>query len=166
MDAPALCDECGAPRAAGAAACGRCGAAFTGTVKTAAVGDPARAARAWGLATRATGVFVVAGQATQWMSIAHHGATAWSLGRAAVTLAVGLFVGWQLARRSEAALVVWTWVMNASVAVMALTFAATLRWAPLRGFDLWLTAWAWLTVAVYAAVMWRLRGLVLAEALE
>lgn len=55
----------------------------------------------------------------------------------------------------------WGWVMNASVVVMALTFAATMRWAPLSGFDLWLTAWAWATVAAYAAVLWRLRRVVL-----
>jgi hypothetical protein len=81
-----------------------------------------------------------------------------------VTLAVGLFVGWQLGRRSEVTLVVWGWVMNASVVVMAVTFAATMRWAPLGGFDLGLTAWAWATVAVYAAVLWRLRRVVLAGA--
>ncbi|MBK6533130.1 MAG: hypothetical protein IPF99_27140 [Deltaproteobacteria bacterium] len=54
-------------------------------------------------------------------------------------LALGLLVAWQLGLRSELALVLWGWVMNASVVVMALTFAATARWAPLRGFDLWLT---------------------------
>ncbi len=54
--------------------------------------------------------------------------------------------------------------MNASVVVMALTFAATMRWAPLRGFDLWLTGWAWATVVAYAAVLWRQRRVVLAGA--
>jgi hypothetical protein len=165
MDAPALCDECGAPRLAGAARCGRCGAAFTGSVKSPlAPGDPAGAARAWRAATRATVAFVLASQLTQWLSIAHHGATAWSLGRALVTLAVGVFVGRQLGRRSELTLALWPWVMNASVVVMALTFAATMRWAPLRGFDLWLTGWAWATVVAYAAVLWRQRRVVLAGA--
>jgi hypothetical protein len=163
MDAPALCDECGAPRPAEGARCGRCGAAFTSPVKPARPpADPAREARAWRTVTRATVVFVLAGQLTQWLSIAHHGATPWSLARALATLAVGVFVGWRLARRSELTLVLWSWVMNASVVVMALTFAATTRWAPLRGFDLRLTAWAWATVAVYATALWRLRRVVLA----
>ena len=165
MGAPALCDECGAPRATGSARCGRCGALFTDPVRSStATVDPARADRAWTLATRATGVFVVAGQLTQWLSIAHTGITAWGLARAMVTLAVGVLVGWQLGRRSELTLVVWSWVMNASAVVMALTFAATARWAPLGAFDLGLTAWAWGTVVVYAAVLWRLRRVVLAGA--
>ena len=109
---------------------------------------------------------MLAGQVTQWLSVAHAGRSTWGLARAFVTLAVGIFVGWQLRRRSEVTLVVWGWVMNASVVVMALTFAATARWAPLRGFDLWLTAWAWVTVVVYAAVLWRLRRVVLAGSVE
>ena len=163
-EAPALCDECGAPRATTSAPCPRCGAAATVAGAPAAGVDPARAARAWAAATRATAAFVLAGQVTQWLSIARHGATPWALARAAVTLAVGVFVGRRLARRSAATLVVWGWVMNASALVMALTFAATERWAPLRGFDLWLTAWAWATVAAYAAALWRLRRVVLGGA--
>ena len=54
--------------------------------------------------------------------------------------------------------------MTASVGAMALTFAATERWAPLRGFDLWLTAWAWATVVVYATALWRWRRVVLSGA--
>jgi hypothetical protein len=162
VSAPALCDECGAPRASGGGRCARCGAAFTDAVKAhRSTEDTARAARAWRLATWATLVFVAAGQVTQWLTIAHDGLTAWRLSRALGLLALGLLVAWQLGRRSELALVLWGWVMNASVVVMALTFAATARWAPLRGFDLWLTVWAWATVAAYAAVLWRLRRVVL-----
>ena len=162
MDAPALCDECGAPRLPGAGRCGRCGAAFTEPVKVReATADPARVASAWAWASRATWAFVLAGQLTQWLSVAHAGPSTWGVARALGTLAVGLLVAWQLRRRSELTLVLWGWVMNASVVVMALTFAATARWAPLRGFDLWLTAWAWATVAAYAAALWRLRRVVL-----
>ena len=122
----------------GGGRCARCGAAFTDAVKAhRSTEDTARAARAWRLATWATLVFVAAGQVTQWLTIAHDGLTAWRLSRALGLLALGLLV------------------------VMALTFAATARWAPLRGFDLWLTVWAWATVAAYAAVLWRLRRVVL-----
>lgn len=162
MSAPALCDECGAPSTSGGGRCARCGAAFTDAVKAPRrAGDPARAARAWRLATRATLAFVAAGQLTQWLVIAHDGLTAWRLSRALGLLALGLLVARQLDRQSELALVLWGWVMNASVVAMALTFAAAMRWAPLRGFDLWLTLWAWATVAAYAAVLWRLRRVVL-----
>lgn len=162
MDAPALCDECGAPKVAGAARCNRCGAALTEVARPAvAVVEPAKAARAWRLSLWATVVFVLANQGTQWLAIAHGRASNWSLARAFVTLAVGVAVASLLARRSEVTLVLWTWVMNASVVVMALTFAATARWAPLGRFDLALTAWAWVTVAAYAATLWRLRRVVL-----
>jgi hypothetical protein len=165
MGPAALCDECGAPLAPAAARCPRCGASLTAPVKPARpAAGAARAERAWALSSRATAAFALAGQLTQWLSIAHHGATAWSLARAALTLAVGAFVWRRLRARSEATLVVWPWVMNASAAVMALTFLATERWMPLRGFDLWLTAWAWATVVVYAAVLWGLRRVVLAGA--
>lgn len=162
MDAPALCDECGAPRAVGAVRCGRCGAVFTEPVSAPReTADPAKVARAWSMATRATWAFVLAGQLTQWLSVAHSGPSTWGVARALGTLAAGLIAAWQLGRRSELALVLWGWVINASVVVMALTFAATARWAPLRGFDLWLTAWAWGTVAAYAAALWGARRVVL-----
>lgn len=165
MGPAALCDECGAPLAPAATRCARCGASLTAPVKPARpAADPLRVARGWSLAAQATAAFVLAGQLTQWLSIGHHGATGWSLTRAALTLAVGAFVWRRLRARSEATMAVWPWVMNASAAVMALTFAATERWMPLRGFDLWLTAWAWATVVVYAAVLWGLRRVVLAGA--
>jgi hypothetical protein len=163
MGPAALCDDCGAPRAPGASRCARCGADFTVPLKPGrAATDPARLNRAWAFAARATAAFMLAAQLTQWLSIAHHGATAWSLGRAAVTLAVGTFVWRRLRARSEATLAVWPWMMIASAAVMALTFAATERWLPLRGYDRWLTGWAWATVVAYAATLWRLRRVVLA----
>ena len=112
MDAVALCDECGAPRGPGASICGRCGEIFTQTVKAPRANtDPTRVTRAWDLAVRATVAFVLAGQVTQWLSLAHAGRTTWGLARAFVTLAVGIFAGWQLHRRSEVTLVLWGWVM-------------------------------------------------------
>ena len=163
MDAPTLCDECGAPRVTGATRCNRCGATPNEVARpAAAVVDPVKAARAWRLALGATAAFVLTNQLTQWLAIAHaKHLSHWALARAAVTLAVGATVAALLARRSEVTLVLWTWVMNASAVVMALTFAATARWAPLHRFDLGLTAWAWATVVTYAAALWRLRRVVL-----
>lgn len=168
-DAPALCPECGAPRKSPQIACTRCGAA--GIV--AATGDepagqdrPLNAARAWRLALHATIAFVLASQVTQWLWIAVRGASVFSLARAAFTLAAATYAGVRLARRDEAALVVWGWVMNASVVVMAMTFAGAMRWTRLGSFDIALSAWAWTTVLAYAAVLRGARRVVLRDPLR
>lgn len=163
MDAPRLCDECGAPRPEGGGRCARCGATPADEApRAAAIATPATEA-AWRSIGRATVAFAVVQQATQWLAVAH-APSAWGVARALLTLAVTALAGWRLARRDEAALVLWSWVMVASVGAMALTFAATMRWMPLRGFDLGLTVWAWATVVVYATRLWGCRRVVLAGA--
>lgn len=166
MDGPPLCDECGAPWATGADRCARCGARRdAGPTQPAVVEGPA-VERGWATLARLTVGFVMLQQVAQWAAVAHGPVTAWGVGRALVTLAASLWAWRRIARRDGAALVLWSWVMAASVAVMALTYAATERWAPLRGFDLGLTAFAWATVAVYTVALWRLRRVVLAGAVE
>ena len=162
----ALCAECGAPRSAEASRCARCGGVFDADTPAAPPVDAAKAARGWSLARWATLAFVLAGQATQWVWIAHRGSTALSLLRAAVTLLVGVLVGRSLVQRNEVTLVVWGWVMNASAVVMALTFAGAMRWARLTGFEVAVTAWAWVTVVAYAVVLRGVRRVVLGEAVR
>jgi|JI10StandDraft_1071094.scaffolds.fasta_scaffold628852_2 hypothetical protein len=164
MDAPSLCDECGAPWMTADIRCTRCGALRTEVTTAPTLVEGPAAERAWRTIVGATVVFAAVQQATQWLAVAHGGATAWAVSRALLILAATAWAWRRLSRRDATALVVWSWVMAASVVVMALTFAATERWAPLRGFDRWLTAWAWATVVAYAVGLWRWRRVVLAEA--
>ncbi len=165
---PALCAECGAPRDAHAARCARCGAEEPSASPAPldhSTNDP-KVQRAWRLAVRSTVVFVLAEQAVQWTWIAVRGASAFSLARALLTLAVALWAGARLARRDAAALVVWGWVMVASALAMALTFAGALRWTRMPAFDVALTGWAWAGVLGYAAVLRGVRRVVLGEAVR
>ena len=164
MDAPALCDECGAPWMTADIHCKRCGALRTEVTTAPTVVEGPAADRAWRTIVGATVVFAVVQQATQWLAVAHGGATVWAVARALLILAATAWAWRRLSRRDATALVVWSWVMIASVGAMALTFAATERWMPLRGFDLGLTACAWATVVAYAAGLWRWRRVVLAGA--
>ncbi len=166
MDAPSLCDECGAPWMTGDIRCKRCGALRTEvtTPAPAAVVEGPASDRAWRLIAWTTGAFAAVQQATQWLAIAHGGPSIWSIFRAFLILAATAWAWRRLSRRDATTLLLWSWVMTASVVVMALTFAATERWMPLRGFDLWLTAWAWATVAAYAIALRRWRRVVLAGA--
>ncbi len=167
MDAPSLCDECGAPWMTADIRCNRCGALRTEvTTPALTVVESPASDRAWRLIAWTTAAFAVVQQATQWLSLAHGGPTTWSIFRALLILVATAWAWRQLSRRDATALVVWSWVMVASVVAMALTFAATERWMPLRGFDRWLTLWAWATVVMYAVALWRWRRVVLAGAVE
>lgn len=155
--APTLCPECGAKTRP--PACANCGAPCEEAVERVAPSGP-RVDAAWGIASRATVVFLALNLALRGVVAAASGDARSHIIAAALVTGAVIAVLRALSRRNETAIAVWSWMLSAGAGLSLIAGVVWWRLAHPAGWRVALALVAVALAGVTAAVMFRARRVI------